>query len=262
MIRFILIVIFAIIFFILTLPLLVIALIGGLFSNKFRFAIAHALCTLGIKIVVFVSGVKVTYIGLDNIPKDRSVLYTANHCGFFDIILTYPILNYRSSFISKQVLSKVPVFAQWMKCLNCLFLDRKDIKSGLKMVLTAIEMVKNGTSIFIFPEGTRSRDGKLHDFKEGSFKIATKSECPVIPVAISNTAAVFEDQFPKVIPQNIIIEFGTPIETKGLSRDDLKFIGRHTHDIIAKMLEKNYDTLGLPFNGVAKPIETEDPSHS
>ena len=252
MLRFIFIVVFAILFFICTLPVLLVALIGGLFSNRFRYAIAHAMCTFGMKFVVLASGVKATYIGLENVPKDRAVLYTANHLGFFDVILTYPILNYRSSFISKKDFSKVPAFSQWMTCLNCLFLDRDDIKSGLKMVLAAIEMVKSGISIFIFPEGTRSRDGKLHDFKEGSFKIATKSGCPIIPVAISNTSAAFEDQFPKIVPQNVIIEFGKPIETKDLSRDELKFVGKQTHDIIASMLEKNYETLGLPFNGVAE----------
>lgn len=86
-----------------------------------------------------------------------------------------------------------------MKNLHCLFLDRDNIKEGMKTILTAIEKAKNGISICIFPEGTRNKTSDTFlPFHEGSFKIAEKAGVPIIPMTIVNSAAVFEDQFPKI----------------------------------------------------------------
>jgi 1-acyl-sn-glycerol-3-phosphate acyltransferase len=79
-----------------------------------------------------------------------------------------------------------------------LFLDRKDTKQGLKIILKAIDYVKEGISIFVFPEGTRSKDGKMIPFKAGAFKISTKTGCPIIPVVLSGTADIFENHLPKI----------------------------------------------------------------
>ena len=120
--------------------------------------------------------------------------------------------------------------------------EAEKIIEGLKTILAAIEQVKNGISIMIFPEGTRSKDAdelQMLPFHEGSFKIATKSGCPIIPVAISNSSALFEDQFPRIKPAAVTIEYGAPIYPKELSKEEQKFLGRHVQGQILEMLKKN-----------------------
>ena len=112
--------------------------------------------------------------------------------------------------------------------------------------LTAIDKVKSGISIMIFPEGTRNKNESELDllpFHEGSFKIATKSGCPIIPVSINNSSALFEDHLPYVKKAPVIIEYGEPIYVKELPKEQQKFVGRYVQDIIVETLKKNKSAL-------------------
>ena len=106
--------------------------------------------------------VNVTVKGLENIPKDTPVLYVGNHRGFFDCVVGYTTVPGRVGFVAKKELMKYPFLPNWMLLLNCLFMDRKDMKQSLKTILEAIAKVKGGVSMWIFPEGTRNR-GELLD---------------------------------------------------------------------------------------------------
>ena len=128
----------------------------------------------------------------------------------------------------------------WMRMLHNLFLDRDDIKQGLQTILTAIEYVKGGMSVVIFPEGTRNKtEEDILPFHEGSFKISTKTDCPIVPMTMYNMSAVFEDHFPKIQPQHVFVDFGTPIIPSELEPEQRKHIGAYVRGI---MLEK-YDEL-------------------
>ena len=110
------------------------------------------------------------------------------------------------------------------------------------MILSGCEEIKSGTSICIFPEGTRNRNEDELDllpFHEGSFKIATKAKCPIIPIAISNSADIFEAHFPKMAPAKVVVEYGKPIYPDELSKEDKKHIGEYTQNVIHEMLVKN-----------------------
>ena len=152
-----------------------------------------------------------------------------------------------AAVICRWFLKKLwPLLSNWMKNVHCLFLNRTDMKEGLKTILEGIAQVKSGISVWIFPEGTRNKNEDLMDllpFKEGSLKIAEKSGCPVIPVAITGTAEVFEAHFPKIHSSNVTIEFGTPFIVKELEPEQRKFAGAYTRDRILEMLqrEKNND---------------------
>lgn len=225
--------------FIFAIPAFIIIWFVGLFSMKARNAMSKGIIWLYLKVIALISGPDLVIKGLENIPKDEAVLYAGNHQGFYDVIYTYPIMPGQVGFIAKKEFSKIPIFAQAMRLIHCRFLDRNDIKQGLKVILSAIEDVKQGISIFIFPEGTRSRDKSVAEFKEGSMKIATKSGCKIIPVAFSNTASVFEDQMPKIRPVPVIIEFGKPIDTKELDKEELKHLGAKVRDIVVSMKDIN-----------------------
>ena len=126
----------------------------------------------------------------------------------------------------------------WMRYVNCLFLDRNNIREGLKTILTGIDMVKNGTSLFIFPEGTRSKDGNMIPFKEGAMKLATKSKAPVIPIAMRGTSDIFESHLPFIKGSKVTMVVGKPIYIDELSPEDKKHSGAYVQGVIQNMLDE------------------------
>ncbi len=211
----------------------------GKFNPSVKERSSLAIVKWAFRLVMKIAGCKPEIIGHENVPTDEAVLYVANHLSFFDIIITYTLVPGQTCYISKKE-NRVPVLAQYMKNIHCLFLDRKDIRQGMKVILKAIQYVKeDGISVCIFPEGTRSRTGELLPFKEGSFKIASKSGCKIVPIAITGSSAIFEDHFPLLKKGKVIVEYGKPFTIAELSPEDQKFPGRYTHDLIASMLEKH-----------------------
>ena len=103
------------------------------------------------KVMLKVSGVEVTVIGEENIP-DEPVLFIGNHRSYFDILLTYSRCARLTGYIAKKEMLKYPLLRDWMKRLYCLFLDRDNIKEGLKTILAGVDEVKKGISVCIFPE--------------------------------------------------------------------------------------------------------------
>lgn len=196
----------------------------------------------GFRCVAFLAGIKLTVIGEENVPKDQAVLYIGNHRSFFDIVITYARCPGLTGYIAKDGVNKVPLLGIWMRRLYCLFLDRNDLKQGLKVILTAIAQVNSGISICIFPEGTRNKDkehpNSLLPFKEGSFKIAQKTGCPIIPMALTGTADVFENHFPWVRSTEVTLTYGKPILVSELSREDQKHLGTYCQNVIQQMLDE------------------------
>ena len=197
----------------------------------------------GLRILERISGPEVIVRGIENIPTDQAVLYIGNHRSYFDIILSYSRCPGLTGYISKDLLEKVPILRAWMRRVYCLFLNRKDLRQGLQTILTAIEYVKSGVSIFIFPEGTRARTEEMLPFKEGSFKVATKTGCPIIPVAFTNTSAIFEDHVPFIRKTRVVITYGKPILPSELAPEQKKHIGAYVQGIIADMLKENQKLL-------------------
>ena len=246
MIRIILIAVFVVSFLILSIPLFFIEWIIGKFNPSLRDISSLRIVQWAFKVVILLSGVKLTVIGEENIPKEPAVLFIGNHRSYFDIVLTYARCRGLTGYVAKKEMLKIPLLSRWMKFLHCLFLDRSDVREGLKTILSAIDKVKSGISIMIFPEGTRNKNESELDllpFHEGSFKIATKSGCPIIPVSINNSSALFEDHLPYVKKAPVIIEYGEPIYVKELPKEQQKFVGRYVQDIIVETLKKNKSAL-------------------
>lgn len=189
---------------------------------------------------VVLAGTELIILGKDNIPKDRAVMYAGNHTSFFDIIIHYTMVPTLTGFVSKKSMKKFPILNLWMNRVHCLFLDRDNIKEGLKTILAAIEKIKSGISIFIFPEGTRNKiPGTFLEFKGGSFKIAEKSGCPIIPVTSVNMSDIFEDHLPRVKKTRVVIEYGTPININALDKEERKHINTYVQNIIEETYHKN-----------------------
>ena len=239
MVRFIIGVTAVMLFLILGIPVLLIEWVIGKFNQERKDYHCLRFVQYGFRLVLFICGVKVTILGEENVPKDQAVLYVGNHRSAFDIPITYTRCPRPTGYIAKDEMLKYPLLRDWMKALHCLFLNRDDIKAGLKTILQAIEYVKEGISICVFPEGTRSHTDEMLPFKEGSMKIAEKTGCPIVPMAISGTSAIFEDQFPRIRPRHVVLEYGKPILPGELSKEERKFLGAYTQQRIQEMLNKN-----------------------
>jgi len=240
MIRLVLAALYLLVFFILSIPMFIIEWIIGKFNHKAESISSLRIVQLTFKIILFLCGTKTTIIGLENVPKDEPVLFVGNHRSVFDVVIAYSTMQGITGFVSKKEMNKVPFVRIWMRFLHCLFLDRDNIKEGLKTILKGIDLIKNDkVSISIFPEGTRNHDDDVKPFKEGSFKFAEKSGCKIIPMVQNNTESIFEKQFPFIKRTHTILEFGKPIIMNELEKDERKVIGSYTQKIVTKIYEKN-----------------------
>ena len=203
------------------------------------------------RVIVFIAGVKINYAGIENlksISDEKSYFIISNHRGFFDIITGYLLYEKDTGIIAKDSLKKVPVLHYWMKRINCLFLNRKDLRDGFKMILAAISNINRGISMWVFPEGTRSKSKNpldLLEFKQGTFKIAEKTDCYILPISFRNTEMVLENQSLRVKPAQIYINIGVPYKISKLSEDDKQNIAAYSQQVIRNLLaeEKKWQTL-------------------
>ena len=240
MIRFITVSSFVILFLIFSIPLLIVEWIIGKFNMDLKNRTSLAIVNWAFRGCLRLAGVTVTVLGEENVPLDRSVLYVANHRSYFDILLTYVRVPRPTGYVAKKEMLKAPLLSNWMKNLHCLFLDRDNLKEGLKTILTGVEEVKSGISVCIFPEGTRNKDEETFlPFHAGSFKIAEKAGCPIVPIAINNSSAIWEQQFPKMKRAHVIIEYGAPIDTSSLSKEEKKVLVKAVEQQIEEMYKKN-----------------------
>lgn len=219
-------------------PILLIETLIGKFNEPLMRRSSLRIVQWIFRVILWETGSRITVIGRENIPTDQSVLYVSNHRSYFDILLGYTNIVGLCGFIAKKEIDRVPLLNCWMRKLYCLFLDRDNLKAGLDTILKAIEYEKQGISIFLCPEGTRNQGEEMLPFKEGGLKIAEKSGCPIVPVAVTGTDNIFENHIPWIHASNVTIRFGEPIYTAGMERAEKKHLGARTQAVIAGMLEE------------------------
>ncbi|WP_044914110.1 lysophospholipid acyltransferase family protein [Butyrivibrio sp. WCE2006] len=239
MIRLILVFLFLLVFLLCSIFIQFVLWIIGKFNIDIKKKTSLRIVSWAFRCVAFLAGAKLTVIGEENVPKDKAVLYVGNHRSYFDIVLSYSRVPRLTGYIAKKEIIKVPVLSQWMKNMDCLFLDRSDIRQGLEVILSAIDKVKNGISITIYPEGTRNGTDEMLPFHKGSFKIAQKTGCPIIPMTINNSNAIFEDHLPFIKRSHVVLEYGKPIYIDDLSPEDKKNIETYCHNLIQETYQKN-----------------------
>ena len=174
--------------------------------------------------------------GEEKIPRDRAVVFIGNHQGNMDIPLLFGFINKPMTFVAKAELGKIPLLSDWMRLLQCTFLERKSPRKSIQAIHDAAEGVKKGYSQVIFPEGTRSRGGPHHEFKPGSFKLAFLSGAPIVPVTIDGTWRIYEGQKKVKLGQHIKLTIHDPIETAGLSKEEQSKIPEMVEKIVCAPL--------------------------
>ncbi|OIJ21315.1 1-acyl-sn-glycerol-3-phosphate acyltransferase [Anaerobacillus alkalidiazotrophicus] len=190
------------------------------------------------KKLVRLSGSTIRVNGKGNLPEKNSFVIVSNHQGNFDIPILLGFLERPLGFISKVEVKKMPIIRDWMFYMNCVFIDRKDRRQGIRAINQGAENIKNGSNIVIFPEGTRSKGIKKNPFKSGSFKLAQKAEASIVPVAINGSFKIMEKNGFIIKPADVTVTILPEIQPKDYMNKDLKEFASEVEQLIFKTLEK------------------------
>ncbi|MFD3157004.1 lysophospholipid acyltransferase family protein [Haloimpatiens sp. FM7330] len=156
--------------------------------------------------------------GLENIP-DEPCVFISNHQAIFDGFLLYSNLNRLTGFIAKKEIIKIPLVSTWLRAVHSVFIDRKNVREGLKSINEGVENLKKGYSMIIFPEGTRSLKSEMGEFKKGSMKLAIKANVPIVPITVDGTYKVLEVGN-KVRGNTVKMTVHKPIYIEKLSKEE------------------------------------------
>ncbi|HOT62073.1 MAG TPA: lysophospholipid acyltransferase family protein [Treponemataceae bacterium] len=184
--------------------------------------------------VVGLAGGTVEVSGEENVPTGPCV-FIGNHQGNLDIPIMLGYIKKPKAFISKIEILKVPFLSDWMRLMRCTFLDRRDMRQSVRAMQEAVDTVRGGLSLVIFPEGTRSRGGPIGEFKAGSFKLALKAEVPIVPVTIDGSWRLFEENG-RVRSGHVRVTVHPPIPTAGLSREEAAALPERVRTVVASAL--------------------------
>lgn len=202
-------------------------------SNKFW----RGILNLGYKILLNLSRTKIHSKGLDKVPQNERFFIISNHRSNFDnMVMSYVLRRQPLAFISKKENFKIP-FGRHLINRNCyLSLDRGNIKSAMTVMNRSSDLIKSGeTSIGVFPEGTRSKDGLIHDFMPGCFKVAKKSKCPIVVCKIEGTEKIHKN-FP-MKRTHVKLEFIDVLSADFLDSKNTVEISTFCKDLIEKSIE-------------------------
>ena len=242
MIRFILVWPVAAVYFILSLPFLPFIL---LLRKRFPGTVLwlQKWVQLTLKCICGVAGCRIRLIGEENIPTDKAVLFTSNHLSVFDVLIQYSQMKGRAVFVAKKILEWSLGYFATMRPGD----TAPSYEPKRREPKECSDMIKNeNISVFIYPEGTRNKTCdplQMGPFHDGSFQPAKMSKCPIIPVCIMNTDAIFEQHKYFVYSQPVIVEYGKPIYWDDLSKEDRKHVGKYVQNVIREMIVKNQGLL-------------------
>lgn len=181
------------------------------------------------------AGVRVEVSGIENIPQGAA-LFVGNHQGNFDIPILLAFLDRPHGFVAKIETQKIPLIRSWMKYLRCVFLDRENPRQAMGAIGEAAGILRDGHSIILFPEGTRSRGNQMREFQSGGLRIATKSGVPVVPLVINGSYQVMEAHGFWIHPAVVRLTVLPPIEISNMDREDKKQLPVWLHDKIERVL--------------------------
>lgn len=186
------------------------------------------------KSMIRLTGSTVEVIGVENIPE-KNVLFISNHQSNFDIPLIIGYLPKLKGFIAKVELEKIPIISGWMKRLGCIFLDRNNKRKSVLAFKDGIEKLKNGETLVIFPEGTRSKGKEMGEFKKGSLQLALKSGVQIVPITINGSYKLLEEKN-RIRKGHIKLIVHPPISTDFLTNEDKEELNDKIFNIIRESL--------------------------
>ncbi len=188
------------------------------------------------KVILRVCGIRVTVRGRENVNPNIPRIYMCNHQSFFDIWTLLAFLPVDFKFILKQELMNIPLLGPAMRGAGYIGVERKDPRKAVKSIALAAKRIREGASVLIFPEGTRSPDGRLQSFKRGGFNLAFKSGCDIVPVAINGSHRIAKKGSLRINRGSYSLHIGEPIALSGYGKRDIQRLMDDVHEAIGEKL--------------------------
>ena len=205
-----------------TLVLGILVIICGYFSKNGD--LPHRIARIWARSILWVSGVRVTVKGQANLLPGRSTIYMANHQSNYDIPVLMAALPVQFRWLAKEELFKIPIFGRGMRGCGYISIDRSNRKRAFASLKEAARKIREGVSVLIFPEGTRSTDGQIRTFKKGGFVLSVDAGVPIVPVVIYGTRSIMPKGRLLIQTRPVRMDILEPIETSAFTRktkDDL-----------------------------------------
>lgn len=191
------------------------------------------------KVVLFVTGVRVTTHGLDRIADRKPHVYVSNHVSWYDIPALASFLP-RTKFVAKAELFKIPVFGAAMRAVGMISIERQNRKAAFAAYDDAGRQIREGNSVIVFPEGTRGYDYHVRPFKKGPFVLAIAAGAPIIPVLTYGTLEVIGKGSFLVHPRRVDVHLLEPVSVEGYGYEDRDALAAIVHGRIAGALNRIY----------------------
>ena len=198
----------------------------------------HLVARFWANFILFLSGVKVKVKGVANVDPTRSYVFMANHQGNFDIPVLLGCLPFQFRWLAKAELFRIPLFGGAMRGCGYISIDRFNRISAFESIHRAAETIRNGVNVMIFPEGTRSLDGKIKPFKKGGFVLTVDAGVPIIPVIIHGTYSIMPKNRLLVRPGPVLLEILEPVDTSGYTRENKDVLMEKMRNTICESFEK------------------------
>jgi 1-acyl-sn-glycerol-3-phosphate acyltransferase len=201
----------------------------------------HRVARAWAQAILFISGVTVKVTGLERIDPNRSYIYMSNHQSNFDIPVLLGRFPVQFRWLAKAELFKIPIFGRAMRGAGYISIDRANRVSAIESLNTAAQTIRNGASVMIFPEGTRSRSGQIQPFKKGGFVLAVDAQVPIVPILIRGTYPIMPKGSFLIRPQAVSIDVLEPVETAAYRRKDKDALMARIHQAMTDHWHRQTD---------------------
>jgi 1-acyl-sn-glycerol-3-phosphate acyltransferase len=202
--------------------------------------------------LLWAGGVKLKVEGLENIPKNQAVIFVSNHQSTADIPVLFSILPLNVRFIAKHVLGYIPFLGWYLHMAGFILINRSDRKKAFLQLESAAKRIRAGTSIIVFPEGTRSPTGEILPFKKGAFSLALKAGVPICPIAIEGSGSLMPKNSWNIHPGPVRVKIGPPVDISSFKDASL----------LAECIRKHIVQQNLALGGKGGPPSASQPHPS
>ena len=187
-------------------------------------------------------GLAVTVEGAENLPgADETVVFVVNHQSYLDIPVVLGSIGRAYPLLGKRQLGKIPFLGAWMRRLGCIFVERDDARASVAALRACDELVEKGSSLIIFPEGTRSGGDVIGEFKGGAMRVALKAKVPVVPIVLNGTGRAMEGNNWRLRKGRVRVQVLPPVPTAELSRAEQKALPKYLENMMRTAQEKPWD---------------------
>jgi len=199
----------------------------------------------GVVWITYLAGLRVRVVGLENIPAGVC-MFAANHTSNADAAAIVGAIPRRLAIFGRKSLFDIPIVGLAFRLAKFVPVDRGNREAALASAKQAVEYMKTGSSFLVYPEGTRSPDGRLARFKKGTFAMAIEAGVPIVPLACSGAHRVMKKKSLIIHAGKVTVSFGKPIDAAGYTVDQRDDLARRVHDAIADQLPDDQKPAAMP----------------